>query len=107
MHMPFGSVAALLLALSASQALAESGDRASGEALARTWCANCHGIRAAGPASTDDAAPRFEAIARMPSTTSLSLRAFLQTPHVNMPDYSLTRRQLDDVVSYILSLRAP
>ncbi len=41
----------------------------------------------------------------MPSTTSMSLRVFLQSPHGNMPDYRLTREQMDDVVAYLLSLR--
>ncbi|MBB5690169.1 cytochrome c [Roseomonas alkaliterrae] len=83
----------------------EPGDPLAGRRLAETWCANCHqlapGMR--GPAS--DAAAPLQAIAQMPSTTSMSLRVFLQTPHANMPDYRLTREQLDDVVAYILSLR--
>ena len=41
----------------------------------------------------------------MASTTSMSLRVFLQTPHPSMPDYRLTREELDDVVAYILTLR--
>ena len=41
----------------------------------------------------------------MVSTTSMSLRVFLQSPHGNMPDYRLSREQIDDVVAYILSLR--
>ena len=41
----------------------------------------------------------------MPSTTSMSLRVFLQSPHANMPDYRLTRDQLDDVVAYLLAQR--
>jgi hypothetical protein len=35
-----------------------------------------------------------------------SLRAFLQTPHARMPDLHLTREEVDDLASYILSLRA-
>jgi hypothetical protein len=34
------------------------------------------------------------------------LRAFLQTPHGQMPDFTLGRDQIDDVVAYLLSLRA-
>ena len=60
---------------------------------------------ARGPAG--DAAPPFPAIARMPSTTEMSLRAFLQTPHARMPDYRLSTPELDGVVAYILSLRGP
>lgn len=76
-----------------------------GRRVAETWCANCHviGPGARGPAG--DAAPPFDAVARMPSTTKMSLRAFLQTPHARMPDYRLTREELDGVVTWILALR--
>lgn len=78
---------------------------AYGRAVAENWCANCHvvGPQAQGPAG--DAAPPFAAVARMPSTTEMSLRAFLQTPHARMPDYRLSQPELDGVVAYILSLR--
>jgi hypothetical protein len=35
----------------------------------------------------------------------MSLRAFLQTPHWRMPDLHLTRDEIDDIATYILSLR--
>lgn len=83
----------------------EPGDPAAGRRLATTWCAGCHLIAPGGPGPATDAAPAFEAIARMTSTTALSLRVFLQTPHANMPDYRLTREQIDDVVAYVLTQR--
>lgn len=83
----------------------EPGDPASGLRLSATWCANCHRVAPGGPGPSTDAAPTFRAIAQMPSTTSMSLRVFLQTPHPNMPDYRLTREELDDVVAYLISLK--
>lgn len=94
-------------ALAAPAAAQQVGDPLAGGALARQWCANCHVVargQAATPA-TGDAAPTFQAIAAMPSTTALSLRAFLQQPHRRMPDWNLTRTETDDVIAYILSLR--
>jgi hypothetical protein len=41
----------------------------------------------------------------MSSTTNLSLRAFLLTPHRRMPDLAPSRGQIDDVVACILSLQ--
>ena len=41
----------------------------------------------------------------MPSTTEMSLRAFLQTPHARMPDYRLSTQELDGVVAWILALK--
>ena len=49
--------------------------------------------------------PPFTEVARMPSTTEMSLRAFLQTPHSRMPDYRLTQAELDGVVAWILALK--
>lgn len=102
-------LAAALLAITctALPALAqpEPGDARAGQRLAAAWCANCHQVAPGGPGPATDAAPAFQAIARMPSTTSMSLRVFLQTPHANMPDYRLTREQLDDIVAYLLTLR--
>ena len=41
----------------------------------------------------------------MKSTTRLSLRVFLQTPHDRMPNLQLNRDEIDNVSAYILSLR--
>jgi mono/diheme cytochrome c family protein len=83
----------------------QEGDPAAGRRLAEAWCSNCHviGPGASGPVS--DAVPTFPGVARMSSTTGMSLRAFLLTPHARMPDIQLSREQTDDVVAYILSLR--
>lgn len=103
------TVLAAALALQAGGALAQGAAMAEqvayGRAVAESWCANCHVVsrQARGPAG--DAAPPFQAIARMPSTTEMSLRAFLRTPHARMPDYQLSQIELDGVVAYILSLR--
>lgn len=103
-----GTTALVLLGMAAATpalAQAEPGDAQAGQRLASTWCANCHRIAPGGPGPSTDAAPAFRSIARMPSTTSMSLRAFLQSPHANMPDYRLSREQLDDLVAYILTLK--
>ena len=106
MHLRTLALAALLAgAALPAAAQPEPGDPASGLRLSATWCANCHRVAPGGPGPSTDAAPTFRAIAQMPSTTSMSLRVFLQTPHPNMPDYRLTREELDDVVAYLLTLR--
>ena len=74
--------------------------------LAETWCANCHRVSPTGPGPATDAAPAFAAVAAMPSTTPLALRVFLQTPHRNMPNFQLSREHTDDLIAYIMSLRA-
>ncbi|HEV2552338.1 MAG TPA: c-type cytochrome [Bosea sp. (in: a-proteobacteria)] len=100
-------LAALAFALAgAGAAMAQvAGDAQAGRAVATALCRPCHAIDGA---SRDPARvpPDFGAVADMPSQTALSLRVFLQTPHGNMPRYQLTATETDDVIAYVLSLRA-
>lgn len=50
-------------------------------------------------------APSFPQVANLPSTTALALNVFLHTSHADMPNFQLTRRQADDIIAYILSLK--
>ena len=98
--------AAVQASLWAGPGLAQSdpGTAAIGREIAQTWCSNCHVIdRQATRAG--DAMPSFPAIADMPSTTASSLRVFLQSPHGGMPNFQITRPQVDNVVTYILTLK--
>jgi mono/diheme cytochrome c family protein len=97
--------AVILLAQFAAQAIAQapSGDAAAGQKLARAQCSTCHDGE--GSPRGQRRGPSLTAVAAMPSTTSLSLHAFLLTPHAKMPNYQLTPQEIDDVVAYILSLR--
>jgi mono/diheme cytochrome c family protein len=89
----------------AGAAAQQMGDARAGRAVAATFCIQCHAIDGA---SRDPARvpPDFGAVADMASQTALSLRVFLQTPHGNMPRYQLTATETDDVIAYVLSLRA-
>ncbi len=99
--------AAVMVALAAAALAATPvpGDATRGHLLAKTWCTGCHLIEAQ-ETTAKDAVPSFTAIAAMKSTTVPALRAFLQTRHQNMPDWWLSRQQIDDVVAYIMSLHA-
>ncbi|WP_237215270.1 c-type cytochrome [Falsiroseomonas oryziterrae] len=96
---------ALAFQLIAGTAAAQ-GDPAAGRRLAEAQCSSCHAI---GPGRSGPALPGvtpFQAVAERTATTSLSLQAFLRTPHAHMPNIVLDGQQLDDVIAYILSLRA-
>ena len=82
------------------------GDAAAGQALAQRWCSSCHMVAVGQPNALATGVPTFAGIARMPSTTALSLRVFLQTPHARMPDLNLTQDEIGDVAAYILTLKA-
>jgi mono/diheme cytochrome c family protein len=77
-----------------------------GEHVARQWCSGCHQV-ADEPRLHGDNVPSFPAIAKMNSTTAMSLTVFLESSHKNMPDFSLTRKEIRDVSAYILSLHKP
>ena len=83
----------------------EIGDTAAGQRLAETWCSTCHVVSPAPQRGASTGAPTFAAIARMKSTTPLSLRALLLTPHDRMPDLHLSNVEIDDLTAYILGLR--
>lgn len=100
-------VLALLAFALPARAQGLPGDPVQGRIIAERWCASCHVVspRPVGPVG--DGATPFQAIADRPATTALSLRAFLASPHGQMPDLNLTRAEMDDLISYILSLRRP
>jgi mono/diheme cytochrome c family protein len=94
------SVILLAGVLSAPAAQAQS--VREGEMLARSVCSPCH-VVASGFGGGEG--PAFAAVAAMPSTTGLALTAFLQTSHGRMPNISLSRDDIANLASYILSLK--
>jgi mono/diheme cytochrome c family protein len=93
------AAAVLLACLAAAPALA-AGDAKQGRIVAERWCTSCH---AAGRApTTSDSAPALAVIARQRSPEQL--RVWLTEPHAPMPNLSLSRREIDDLVAYIESL---
>ena len=95
----------VIVAVLSLPAAAMAQDIAAGEHIARTWCAGCHQVGKEGSKARNDAVPSFPSVANMSSTTSTSLQVFLSTPHNKMPDYSLSRNDIQNVSAYILSLR--
>jgi hypothetical protein len=74
-------------------------DVASGEIIAKRWCATYH---LAAPDQTRAVAGvrSVAAIARM-KMPAKSLKAFLADPHSKMTNMNLTRSEIDDIVAYI------
>jgi mono/diheme cytochrome c family protein len=79
-------------------------DAARGAAIAERWCASCHVIGPGRGGSVPQGPPTFPQVARS-GLTADQLRAFLSHPHGAMPDLSLTRAEIDDLVAYIATLR--
>jgi mono/diheme cytochrome c family protein len=91
----------LLAVIAATIASSRAADVARGAQLARQWCANCHVMDGAGTATVQQGPPSFRSI----GLTAEQLRTFLTHPHGAMPDFALTRTEIDDVIAYIETLR--
>jgi len=98
------SVAALALLLALLSPTAARADAAGGALLAQRWCAACHVIDGAGPATAvPQGPPSFRTAAS--HLNSDELRAFLTHPHGAMPDLALTRAEIGDLIAYIETLK--
>ena len=84
--------------------LAQPGERAAGRRLATELCGDCHQTRAQFPL-LHRYPPSFDDIARLPSTTRLSLNVFLRSNHKQMPNFIIAKSDADNIIEYILSLK--
>ncbi|WP_442755425.1 c-type cytochrome [Methylocystis sp. JAN1] len=92
-----GLAAAALLA-----APANAGDAKSGAVIAKRWCASCHVVAKDQTTAVADA-PSFSDIARRRPDRK-QIANFLVDPHPPMPDMHLSRKEIDDITTYIRSL---
>jgi mono/diheme cytochrome c family protein len=80
-------------------------DPEKGQALAERVCATCHAIsRKPAPSLAADV-PSFYAIANKPGQAVETIAGRIVIPHPPMPAVSLTREEIADVVTYILTFK--
>jgi mono/diheme cytochrome c family protein len=97
--------------LLASSVPALAGDPVLGREVAQKLCVNCHIVEPNGseaplnPDVVNPDVPSFMAIAEKPGQTESEVRGFLIDPHPPMPDPKLTAHELDNIASYIMSLK--
>jgi mono/diheme cytochrome c family protein len=96
-------ITACLLVLMPGLAWAQDVDH--GHQLAARWCANCHVVERTAAAASANGLPTFPALAANPKATPELLRATMTAQHGRMPDLSISKRDQDDLVAYIFSLR--
>ena len=98
-------IALMASLLAGSQAQAQNQAR-RGLFVAKQVCAQCHAVERRSRRSPDAASPRFEDIANSPGTTATTISVALQTtPHRTMPNVRMNRDELNNLVTYILSLK--
>ena len=96
-------IACLVLNLGIALAGNLPGDPYVGREIAESWCGECHDVEPNGM-DVYEGVPAFQTLADTPAYTEMALRAFLQSPHGDMPDVMPTREQTDHIIGYILSL---
>ena len=93
---------AVVFAACAQSAFAAAGNAEAGRQLVMRSCSSCHAIEAAKTAT--DNAPPFSAVAKTNKENPAWIRGWLMNPHPPMPNISLSRQQIDDIVAYLSSL---
>ena len=93
--------------LTAATASAQmTGDAMRGSSLAESWCSSCHIVDLKGTGRSVDLAPPFQKIANDPAKTPGFLRQWLVSSHPQMPNFNLGRREIDDLIAYIQTLKS-
>lgn len=80
---------------------AAKGSAAHGEIVAKRWCSACH-LVASNQALANPDAPTFASIARKKQASEL--KGFLTDPHPKMPNMSLSRSEIADIIAYIKTI---
>lgn len=95
-------IAGILIGLT-GVAPVQAADALAGKRIAERWCASCH-LVTPGQAKASDGVPTFASIASRKTFTAERLTPFLSHPHPVMPDMTLSRSEIADLVAYIRSL---
>lgn len=94
---------ALSFAFTASAPGQELGDAEQGRTLVRQWCTSCHVVEHGGTGA--DVGPALPMLLENDLRTPDQIRGWLANPHPAMPDFDLTRQEIEDVVAYLEELR--
>ena len=99
------SLATALILFPAAALAQEQGDAKEGLAYAKRACAECHVVTPEGGLSEVVDAKSFKEIANRRDTTFISLAAWMQSEHQSMPHIVPEANELNDVITYIISLK--
>jgi mono/diheme cytochrome c family protein len=90
----------ILLMLSATTSQAQEPE------VARNTCSECHATQKGQLLSPNLRAPTWVEIANTPGVTEAALLVMLTTPHAGMPMFILSPEQRQQIIDYVLSLKA-
>ena len=72
--------------------------------MAETWCSACHLVSSKQDRANADV-PTFSSIAQRLPTDADILAAFIANPHPPMPNLSLSRQEIQDLLAYVATLK--
>lgn len=105
--LPAFIVSSLALAFVAMPVAAqEIGNADRGRISAGNLCSECHRTEPGPGPSRLATAPPFSQVAKTRGMTSMALNVWLHTSHPTMPNIMLKSDTVDDIIAYIMSLRA-
>ena len=93
------AVSLAVVLTSAAAPAAAQGDPEVGRELALRWCTSCHVVDLEGHGA--DAGP---ALLGDGQRTPDELRGWLAAPHPPMPNFDMSRQEIEDIVAYLESL---
>lgn len=96
--------ATLLVVAGFASGAARAADVAAGKRTAERWCASCHVVSNTQAKARSDA-PSFASISR--KRKRIEIKGFLGDDHPNMPNMSLTREEVTNLIAYMQSLAPP
>jgi mono/diheme cytochrome c family protein len=80
------------------------GDPDAGRELTRRWCTTCHVVDLEGTGT--DAGPPLPALLAGKQRSADEIRGWLADPHPPMPNFNLSRQEIEDILAYLESLTA-
>jgi mono/diheme cytochrome c family protein len=101
--MNFSGAIALATAAVMLPQVAAAGDPEYGRRLAENWCSSCHTV--APDQRSTNRGPPFARIAQSPEFSAERLSYLLLDPHPKMAKLALSQRAIDNIASYIKSLK--
>lgn len=93
------------LSVASTAHAAQLGDMDEGLKFAAQKCASCHDITSQNPMTTASGAPTFHVIANTSEISRTSLSYWMLSSHPKMPGMMIEQQDLDNVITYILSLK--
>ena len=98
-------LATALILLPGAALAQEQGEAGPGLTYAKQQCAECHWVGKQKGSSPNLFAKSFRELANRRDTTVISLAAWMQSEHVDMPHIMPKPEDLNDVIAYIISLK--